>query len=130
MTSASDKAFRACLKGMDSTDLPDLGEEPPDPLDCCIEVNLRVGTCDKGGADNFLLYFVTPRWLTRKLEEKDHIALEYTVVIQRFSWSNAERAAQSLLASHEAQSWTGFVEIFSRFAYWEYSREPWPSMTR
>jgi hypothetical protein len=85
-----------------------------------------VGPAGADSGDDFTLFFVTPRWLAENIGPDDFRVLGYTVVLSRFQWPIAERAARGLVASTQARSWDEFVEAFSRIAYWEYSHEPPP----
>jgi hypothetical protein len=112
---------------MDSTDLPAPEQEPADPANCRVRTTVRVGPAGDDSGDDFTLFFVTPAWLARNLGADDFRVLEYTVVLSRFQWPVAERAARELVASTEPQSWEQFVDAFSRIAYWEYSDETPPA---
>lgn len=106
---------------MDSVDLPARDQEPSDPANCRVETTIRVGPVGDDGGDDFTLFFVTPGWLAQNIAFDDFRLLNYTVVLPRFGWAVAERAARALIASIEAGSWEEFVENFSRLACWEYS---------
>lgn len=115
------------LKGLDSSDLPGPDDVPADPDNCRVETTVRVGPAGTASGDDFILYFVTPSWLARNTSEKGLRVLSHTVVISRFEWSEAERAANVLIELAAGASWEEFVRNFSRFAYWEYSEDPAPS---
>ena len=111
---------------MDSVDLPGIDDEPEDPDNCHIQTNLGVGQVGEVGTDNFTLFFVTPRWLEDHPGADGFLFLEYTVVLRRFVWADAARAAKTLVDSVHASGWEDFVERFGRIAYWEYSQLPIP----
>ena len=115
------------MKGLDSVNLPALNDEPPDPANCRIETTVRVGPVGDDSGDDFTLYFVTPSWLADNLGIEESLVLQYTVVLPRFRWSSADRAARALIDSIESRSWDEFVAEFSRLAYWEYSGDPPPT---
>ena len=124
-STGSTSRFRAELKGMESYDLPGLDDEPSDPRNCRIQTTIRVGEVGHEGADNFMLFFVTPAWLADNTDLGDRV-LRYTVVMPEFTWQAAERAARSLTEGVEAESWEEFVGVLSQSAYWEYASNDAP----
>lgn len=121
MNSDGHPGFRPKLKGLDSVDLPALGDEPEDSSNCRIETTARVGPADDDSGDDFVVFFVTPAWLAENTGPEASQALLYHVVVPKFTWEAAERAATALITSVRSRSWEEFVEEFSRYAHWEFS---------
>jgi hypothetical protein len=107
------------VRGMSSRHLPGLDDLPDDPTNCMIEVTVAIGDAQSEGADNFNLYFVTPKWLAEQGDQP--LVPEYMIVLNTFIWTAVETAVQRLIKAVPAADWDEFTAEFGRYAYWEFS---------
>ena len=113
------QAFRPEVKELSSRHLAGFDDEPDDPTDCCIEVTIGIGAAGDDARDNFDLWFVTPKWLSRHADKP--LVPQYHVVLNSFSWPAVEATVARLLGALPAADWDEFTQEFGRYAYWEFS---------
>ncbi len=93
------------------------------PGNCRITVTARVGPVGDDAGDDFMLRFVTPRWLAG---HPGAGSPPYSVLVPRVSWDVIEHRVADMVSGIDAADWEQFVERFSEMALWEFSPDELP----
>jgi hypothetical protein len=104
-----------------SLDSPDLAPDalPLDPQNCSVVLNAAIGPKGSPGAENFAFTVVTPRYLAEHSEVRWGRGL---LVVDVFSWADAKRMVERLLAHASGSTWSEVAEKLNHELLWEFDK--------
>jgi len=110
------------IKRLYSPDLPELSDEPDDPLDCWIRVYADIGEVGAPGADTFSLVACTVRAVEREVDRTQTRWGYPLLLVSRFDWSTVTDAiaAKANEVAGTATDWEEFARGLGRFSDWEF----------
>jgi hypothetical protein len=109
--------MRPELHGIEANDIPDWPDWSPAAADDELQsFTLAIGWPGGTGADNFQVAVASPAALRIRSHKGKFVGLE----VDRFEPELVERAIQEFVASCDALTWEGAVELLQTRMRWEY----------
>ena len=84
---------------------------PEDPFNCCVNIQLSIGSAGDAGSDIFQFDVVTPAWLAENCDPRWGRGL---LVVPMFSWETVRDMVARLLASTPSELWLESAISLSR----------------
>jgi len=116
------------IKSILSQDV-EYGNEPPDPEDCSVFIEVGIGPKGEEGADIFSFEVVTAKYLMHTVETRWGRGY---LITNKFSWPLVESTLNKLLAHCSRQTWQEVATELGKELHWEFEsyQEFKPEITR
>lgn len=93
---------------------------PGDAEDVGILVQIIAGPFDGPGEESFDVLVLTPRWLSRWIEERGPLVGRHHLFVNHFDWAVVRTILVEAVERESAASWTELGDRISRLARWEF----------
>ena len=108
------------VRGFMTTDADALEDVyPNDPENFRIDVEAVIGTKGSKGADNFIFYVATPKYLETKFGE-DAVFLRHYLLVKDWNPAVIKARIVKLVSTTTGNDWKEIATKLSRYGYWEF----------